>query len=317
MSAWSVYSMLALEPSGCFIVLRPKGDTSDVGIAAALARWDPTSGFSVTFADSGIVGAAALRGSDRAIVCCTAMGEVFIVRGEEMVSDAAAQDQDGYVDNSLDGPNGNGFISGLRALGSSIVAFGMGRQVYRRDPGKLWARMDRGVLDDATEPGATTGFLSVDGADADNLLAVGFGGEMWRYRGGRWEQLDSPTNLLLRAVCRLGPENYLAGGNRGTLLRVVNDTIQVVAQTELNDNLNQIVTFRDSIFAATDAGILRCLDLDGLDTWEAACPDSDLYYGIAGNDSSIWLYGSDRIVSSTDAVTWSALDLRPLWDLTK
>jgi hypothetical protein len=36
---------------------------------------------------------------------------------------------------------------------------------------------------------------------------------------------------------------------------------------------------------------------------------------MACNESSIWLYGSDRIVSSTDAVTWSELDLAPLWDL--
>jgi hypothetical protein len=315
MSAWNIYSVLAMGAAGCFIVLRPKGDTSDVGIAAGLASWDPASGFAATFVDSGIVGAAALRGPSRAVVCCTAMGEAFIVRGEEMLADEAAQDQDGFVDSSPEGPNGNGFISGMRALGNSVIAFGMGRQVYRRDPGQRWTRMDHGVLDTSIEASGITGFRAIDGVDADNLLAVGFGGEMWRYRARQWEQLDSPTNLLLRSVCSLGPEKYLAGGNRGTLLRVVNDTIEVVPETGLNDNLNQLVTFRDSIFVATDAGILRCADRDGLDAWEAACPGSDLYYGIACNESSIWLYGSDRIVSSTDAVTWSELDLAPLWDL--
>lgn len=307
MSPWEIYLALALGPSECFMVLRPKGDNSDVGTEALLVRWTQSAGFSASYIDRGIVAAAALPGSKQ-VVTCTALGRVFAL-------DAEATEQ-ARIDTSKNGPNRHGFIMGMRAVGNSILAFGMGRQVYKRNAGEEgWSRMDEGVLDTSNSVEAATGILSLDGADADSVLAAGFNGELWRYRSGRWDALDSPTNLSLHSVSRRGATRYLVCGQVGTLLQVQDETIDVFPQSELTGDLQQIATFQNSIFVATDDGVFRCLDGETLDAWGPACPDSDKYFGISAAASSIWLYGSNRVAYSTDAATWTDLDLQPLWTL--
>lgn len=307
MSPWEIYLVRALGPSECFMVLRPKGDNSDVGTEALLVRWTQAAGFSASYIDRGIVAAAALPGAKQ-VVTCTALGRVFALNGE-----AAEQAR---IDSSKNGPNRHGFIMGMHTVGNSILAFGMGRQVYKRDAGEAgWGRMDEGVLDASGSVEVATGLLSIDGPDADNVLAAGFNGELWRYCGGRWDAMDSPTNLTLHSVGKLNATQYLVCGQVGTLLRVADDTIDVIPQSELTGDLQQIATFQNSIFVATDDGVFRCLDRQTLDAWGPACAGSDKYFGISADASSIWLYGSNRVAYSTDTTAWTDLDLNPLWTL--
>ncbi|HKE96695.1 MAG TPA: hypothetical protein VKB34_20465 [Povalibacter sp.] len=306
MNPWSIYLVLALGPSECFIVLRPKADDSDVGTEALLVRWRENEGFSASYIDRGIVAAAVLPAS-RKVISCTALGRVFAL------DDQASQQA--RIDTSENGPGRHGFIMGMRAVQRSIFAFGMGRQVYRLDAGDAWTRADQGLLDTSTSVDVTTGTLALDGQDADNLLAAGFNGELWRYRSGAWNSLDSPTNLSLHSVCALSTDEYVVCGQAGTFLHLTGDAIGVVPQPDLTGDLQQVGSFRDSLFLATDTGIFRCADRKALDAWQPACAEADQYVGFSSDASSIWLYGSDRIVCSADANTWKRLDLQPLWTL--
>lgn len=309
MQYWEIYLLLPLGPSECFMVLHRGGDIADVASDSLVVRWTEEYGFSVSHAQRRIVAAAAFPAS-KLVVCCTTLGRVFTTDGE--------MKEQARIASAVDGPVRHGFIMGMRAVGSSVLAFGMGRQLYGctvGDLGKNWRRIDSDLLDTSDSVNVVRGLLSVDGNGPDDMLAVGLEGEIWRCVRGLWQALASPTNVSLHSVSMLSPTVYAACGQAGAVLRVSDERIEVVQNDSLQCDLHQIAKFRESVFVSTDEGVYKCLDSRTLDSWVPACEGHSRYFGFGTNSAAIWLFNSSSVVYSNDSIAWKCLALDPLWEL--
>src|SRR5204863_9556667 len=56
---------------------------------------------------------------------------------------------------------------------------------------------------------------SIDGADENDLLTVGLGGDLWHWDGKTWSPQPSPTNYPLQIVLRASGGDYYIGGTHG------------------------------------------------------------------------------------------------------
>lgn len=157
------------------------------------------------------------------------------------------------------GPELYGVIRDLQSIGEAVYAVGMGRQVYRRASDGKWERRDAGVLQDP-EDMDIVGFNAIHGLREDDFYAVGFSGEIWRCREGRWHQVESPTNVILNAVHVLPDGRVFAAGKNGVLIAGSADAWSIV-ETDIGGQIWDIQYFEGHIYLAT-SDALYCLNND-------------------------------------------------------
>ncbi len=160
------------------------------------------------------------------------------------------------IDNSSQGTSLHGDIRDLQFIGNHLYTTGMGRQVYRREGDDNWVRRDIDVLQ---TPSTTkvTGFNSIDGLNEDDIYAVGFYGEIWRYHNESWSQLESPTNVILNKIKVIRDDLVYACGQKGVLL-VGNANGWGVSENDLiKDQIWDMEWFQDTLYLTTDTAIYR------------------------------------------------------------
>ncbi|MDF5882270.1 hypothetical protein P4133_20515 [Pseudomonas aeruginosa] len=154
-----------------------------------------------------------------------------------------------------EGPDVYGVLRDLQGIGDGVYAVGMGRQVYRRDPSGAWQRKDAGTLQDR-ELMDVVGFNAIHGLDEADLYAVGYAGEVWRCGNGRWEHLDSPTNVILNAVHMLPDRRVVVAGKNGFLM-IGSASAWKVVETGLDAQIWDVQYFNDDIYLATSNALYR------------------------------------------------------------
>lgn len=92
----------------------------------------------------------------------------------------------------------------------------MGRQVYQRIGKNNWHKMENG-LPEKRKLGVVVGFNAISGSK-NNMVAVGWAGEIWHYDGKMWSACASPTNIALFDVQMVKPDLFYACGQVATLL---------------------------------------------------------------------------------------------------
>jgi len=153
----------------------------------------------------------------------------------------------------------------VRVIGRATYAVGMGRQVYRRSGPAKWTPISEEAR--PTTRGKVTGFNGIAGWDEENLIAVGYDGEIWRRRHGEWSQIESPTDLLLNLVEVVSPELAFACGLNGTLLRMRGETWQKIEHgREETESLIAMAYFRDRLYLSDGETLLRLEADDTLST---------------------------------------------------
>jgi hypothetical protein len=148
----------------------------------------------------------------------------------------------------------------VEAVGDQVFAAGMGRSVLvRRDRG-VWDEFGPGTT--ADEQGRVIGFEGLDGRSGDDLYAVGWAGEIWRWHEARWRRVDSPTNQNLNAVVCTAEGTVYAVGDGGVMVRGEQERWDVV-ETGRHENLMDVASLGGEVFVVTDYRIL-VLRPDGL-----------------------------------------------------
>jgi hypothetical protein len=161
------------------------------------------------------VGIAPLAATHQAIVVLGRDGEVA-----EVHTDRAAI-------HSLPGVLGP--MRGIRSVAGEIFAYGMNRQIFRRQSSGMWERWDMGISqpDHSNLPLSARIRLGIDNmgginaVDADasgRLCAVGFRGEIFEREMNLWQAVDSPTNVILQDICADSEQGFYACGSSGTIL---------------------------------------------------------------------------------------------------
>jgi len=213
------------------------------------------------------------------------------------------------VDASLDGPQHYGDLREIRVIGGLAHVVGMGRTAYRRSRAGQWDRIDEGLR--SFDPSSDPGLNSIDGSiDGDQLVAVGWGGEIWLREQTIWKQLTSPTNLALNRVIRLPNGTYVAGGQRGTLVHLTGDAIELIEQKVTEDDFYGMTLFRGQLFLSTVNGIFRWRDgavtpVEIKSKKKIRTYESVSFLNLHATDDLIWSVGRKMAIYSEDGTNWS------------
>lgn len=201
-----------------------------------------------------------------------------------------------------DGPDVQGPIREIRAIGSDLYAVGMGRQVYQRRAGEdRWERIDAGVLDTAGR--ATSGLTSITGDGQGRLVAVGYEGEIWEFHGA-WTQVVSPTNILLTRVTLHQGKYYAAGLHGGVLCRDEAGW-RVIDTLGFGSDIWDLETFRGKLYLGTTQGLF-CLTSDE----EVKLVDSETFTrqvncaSLSASRERLWCFGAEVVSTTEDGVVW-------------
>ena len=108
-------------------------------------------------------------------------------------------------------------LRGLSAVDDSIYAFGMGRVVLSRNSTGDWSGIGPETTD--ADKGKVVGFEDICGFSSVEMVAVGWGGEIWVYEAGQWCQKESPTTDNLNAVHCADDGNVYIVGDKGVMIR--------------------------------------------------------------------------------------------------
>jgi hypothetical protein len=204
-----------------------------------------------------------------------------------------------------DSPGQRGLMRGIRGIGKTVFAVGMGRQAYRRDGVNVWTSIDQTAR---PKPGDQTvySFESVDGFSEEDLYSVGRKGEIWRYDGKIWRQLDSPTNLILTNVCCAGDGSVYVCGRLGMLIRGRANRWEVLEHQVTQDDLWGLAWLGDQLYISSMRGIYS---LDGNSLRPVAFGD-DLptsYYHLSARDGVLYSIGA-KDVMMYDGKKWTRID---------
>ena len=147
-------------------------------------------------------------------------------------------------------PETRGTLRCVRAIDGIPYAAGMDRQVYRRVGPKKWMCIDASMR---PKPGSrrVVGFESIDGFSEQDIYAVGWDGCIWHYNGVTWKEIESPTNLILAAVCCAGDGWVYASGQEGILLRGRDQRWEVL-QHGHSQNLTSIAWYGGELFVSSE-----------------------------------------------------------------
>lgn len=233
------------------------------------------------------------------------------IEGSVQVSDADGV-HDTHVDRTVDGPNDLRHITALCPVRKDVYAIGMSRMVYRREPNSLaWTRIDDGMrLPTGTDQVA--GLKALDGDGAGALLAAGLFGELWRYDGRRWRQLDSPTNMKLEAVRWVLPELVFVAGARGLLLCGPPEAPRVVEPSSTQDTFWSMQWFQNRLYLATGKGTLHVL-VDGELVQLDPFPGSPITTGSLHVGAGLLMSVGSRDVLLFDGRDWRRLSPPAGW----
>lgn len=139
-------------------------------------------------------------------------------------------------------------VTNAAVVHGAIWLCGMDRIAWMRDAQGHWHDM-------SAPPGQSgdgvVGFTAIAQASPDEVVAVGWGGEIWwRDRSG-WQLQDSGTNANLNAVAAISETEVVAVGDRGVVVQGTHGRWQVFA-TLAAFNLQDACCFDGEVFVCSD-----------------------------------------------------------------
>jgi hypothetical protein len=225
------------------------------------------------------------------------LGEVFAAGGGQSREEAD-------VFSASQSPK-RGPLREVRALaGGQAYAVGTCRQAYSYLGPDKWVCIDQ----TAQVPGrdiTETSFESIDGFGENEIYTVGWEGEIWKYDGHTWRQIDTPTNLALYKLVCAADGNAYACGQLGLLLRGRHDKWEVIDHGVTSEDFWGLAWFNDRLYVASTNFLyeLRKADLNLVDFGDAV-PNS--CYHLSTADNIMWSIGAKDVVEF-DGKAWTTI----------
>lgn len=239
--------------------------------------------------------AAALHWNSTALAVAKRPTEVLVVVGED---GQAISYRGGKTSDETLSPRPK-MIRNARTIRGSVYACGMKRQVYRRTGEAQWVDMSA----PAPRKSVKAGFEAIDGYNDEEIYAVGWSGEVWQYDGMRWIDRESPTNLILTAVCCGGDGVVYAAGQQGTVLRGRRDGWELVPwDEEVSVDLWDLCWFRGKLYVAAINGLFT-LEGNMLAPVDFGIVDTPSCFSLTEAEGVLWSIGRDDVLSF-DGSAW-------------
>ena len=197
------------------------------------------------------------------------------------------------------GPNKLGYLNCIRRIEGTFYACGYRRQVYVYSEG-AWRHSDSEILLGKESIGY--GFSAISGASPSTLLAVGRKGEVFQGDGRQWRQIDSGTNVNLTDCCWHDSKTAYACGKKGTVLRISENTSELLVDPAFTESLWSICSFEGRILAAHAKGIVEITD-DGFVPVEIPAETAGQ---LVTHGSRLWSIGTYDVLSY-DGEVWTQL----------
>jgi hypothetical protein len=226
------------------------------------------------------------------IACTDAAMFALAGDGRVLVADAT-----GVREERIEGPESRGELRDLRLIAGRPVAVGAGGQVYRREPGGDWARLDNGRLADAAP-----NLNAVHGID--QLLAAGDGGEIWHLEGQTWERVATPTDAALHALRELEPGLVVTVGQGGVLLRGGAGGVAAAAE-QAPEDLWDVERFGGRVLAAGRNGLYGFDDDGRVTPVRVFDGPSWTFCHLHAGDGTLWSFGAEHLIWTADGQSWN------------
>ena len=168
------------------------------------------------------------------------------------------------IASGADSPEANGPVTQVRCWNNDqIYSVGTARQAYRKRAMNEWDRIDESCKPQSAEARSSAAFLAVDGYSKDEVYAVGWDGEIWMFSGTLWQQLISPTNAMLHALCCSCDGNVYVCGQNGTVLKGRGAVWEVIEQSATSEDLRGLCEFNEVVYLCS-ADLVYSLTREGL-----------------------------------------------------
>jgi hypothetical protein len=177
----------------------------------------------------------------------------------------------------------------IRCIDGQVYAAGVERQVFRRSGG-TWQVISPKEIMTADHPIA---FQGIDGVSSCEIYAVGWDGEIWSFDGIDWQQLQSPTNIVLNDV-GVGPDGCVAVGLLGQVIAGRGDSWTMIEHDETDEDFWSVRYFDGAFYLAALSGIYRLLD-GKLTMFRETDADMRTAYSLSVGPSGLWSVGANDI----------------------
>ena len=194
-------------------------------------------------------------------------------------------------------------IRNAKTIEGFVFACGMLRQVFHR--------VGEGSWKDISAPfptgGEEVGFEAIDGFSLKEIYAVGWGGEIWQYDGRKWTNRNSPTNVILTAVCCAPNNKVYVAGQEGILIIGRNATWEAVQwEGDVSVDIWDLCWFQDKLYVATMTNLytLEGNQLIAVDFGDLVTPSC---YSLTQAEGVMWSIGKEDVLSF-DGTTWTQIE---------
>jgi len=188
--------------------------------------------------------------------------------------------------------------------------------------GTAWTSGERGAVLRSADAGGTPwttnnlvpDLLDVWSTAANNALAVGEFGFVYRWNGATWTRQQTPTVAALLTVWAVGANDAFAGGEDGVMLRWNGATWSRVDFPSTSTVSALWGTAANNVYATTSAGdIFR---FNGTAWTLSATASGPLWsiFGASAND--VYVAGENGVILRQTGATWTALPAPPAGMLT-
>lgn len=201
------------------------------------------------------------------------------------------------------GPDTIGPLRDMRLIAGDHYAVGMQRQVYRRHGDDDW----RSIADGIRNRNGIKGFNSIDGFGADELYAAGLDGELWRFDGSDWQQLETPTSFALQHVHCGDDGRVHVVGQGGVVLCGRHDRWKAVETGDFSTDLWGAQTLDGVLFVASCDAVHR-VGVGGVGRVDIGAEGRNAASFLAAGDGVLWSVGERHLAYTIDGERWTTVD---------
>ncbi|GAA0903735.1 hypothetical protein [Virgisporangium aurantiacum] len=293
------YQDVYVRDENLAVVLASVGELVDAGVNHTFAYYRYAESWYLYKTDRSVTSVCFPSGGDDEMVLLSADGMVIrLIEGGQPVE---------IIDDSDEGPSDLVTMWSVAEVDRSLYAVGMARHAYRQHRGQAgWTRIDQTCFVPRRSLSAAVGFTSVAGFSPEEIYAVGWNGEIWRFDGAVWHQAPSPTGLLLKGVVRDPAADEVVAVGLDGILRGRYDRWRIVGQT-VTKALNDAVAFRDVVYLSGSDGVYR-LNGDAVERVELVSTGEVTTSSLAAGGGVLWSAGRSDLFRTGDGVNWERID---------
>lgn len=230
--------------------------------------------------------------------------EVIVVglEGEILAGPYGAMQEEDPIDIESSSGGKVGHLRAVRTVAGRAYVVGMDRQVYRREAPNSWVPLDDNL---PASKNQVVGFEAVTGFSGNEIYAMGWKGEIWRFNGASWEAVSSPTNLILMATTTVNDTVVYAAGQGGVLLKGRLGSWDVIEHKKTQQYIWSLISFKDKLYMATRELLFYCSD-DQFDVVEFGEDIPFSFYHLSEARGRLWSFGQ-KDVMTFDGDQWTRI----------